>query len=203
MSRTLAFLLLSLALAAVTGCGGPEAMRGGEGTENPDLDKPALGVGLDKTDIDYMVSKYSKRLFASPFWKRNVVDVEGQPNLAVWPIENATTQHLGDQMLMLLSSLETSLVNSGEVQVVAHSRQQDLIEEIGIQQTPAYDPATARKLGRQLGVEYFLTGKITGVDERLADVRRVQYTLFLQVLEIETGAVKFQHSVSRSKAIEG
>ena len=101
------------------------------------------------------------------------------------------------------SAAETSraMVNGGEVQIVAHARQAELAEEIGIQKGAAFDQASAQKLGRQLGVKYFFTGKLTGVDERLAKERRVQYTLFMQVLEIETGLVKFQKQASRSKAV--
>jgi hypothetical protein len=200
MSRIICSLIV-LGLVALAGCGGPEALRGGEGTENPDLDEAALGVGLDKTDIDYLVALYMKGLFASNFWKNEVTPAEPMPNVAIWPIENATTQHLSDEMLMLLSSLETTLVNGGEVQVVAHARQAELAEEIGIQKGAAFDQASAQKIGRQLGVKYFFTGKLTGVDERLAKERRVQYTLFMQVLEIETGLVKFQKQASRSKAV--
>jgi hypothetical protein len=105
-------------------------------------------------------------------------------------------------MLTLLSSIETSLVNSGQVQVVAKSRQAALAREIGIQQGAIYNPAKAAQLGAQLGAGYFVTGKITGIDERLQKTRRIQYSLFIQVLEIETGLVKFQHEATRSKALK-
>ena len=125
-----------------------------------------------------------------------------QPIVAIWPIQNATTQHLDDQMLTLLSSIETSLVNTGAVGVVYRSRQESLAREIGIQHSSIYDPSSAQKLGRQLGARYFFTGKITSVDERLNKKRRVQYTLFLQVIEIENGLIRFQNEVARSKALQ-
>jgi hypothetical protein len=201
MTRTVTIVLLLTVLVAV-GCSGPSAHRGGEGTDKPEMDKPAMSVGLDKKDIDYMVGIYTKKLFASPFWIRDVSGKPSNPRFAIWPISNATSQHLDAEMLMLLSSIETTLVNSGDALVVARSAQQDLIKELGIQQGAAYDPATAGRIGKQLGVQYFVTGKLTAVDERLSDTRRLQYTLFLQVLELETGAVKFQESASRSKTLE-
>jgi hypothetical protein len=78
-----------------------------------------------------------------------------------------------------------------------------LAQEIGIQHGADFDPKSAQKLGRQLGAKYFFTGKITGVDERLSDMRRVQYSLFMQVIEIETGLIRFQNEVTRSKAVKG
>jgi hypothetical protein len=150
--------VLALALFVMAGCA-PQAMRGGEGTENPDLDRPALSVQLDRDDITYLVSDYLSRLEASPFWQQGVKGSARPPVVAIWPIQNATSQHLDDQMLTLLSSIETSLVNTQSVQVVDRSRQEHLAEEIGIQHDTAFDPASAQKLGRQLGAKYFFTGQ--------------------------------------------
>jgi hypothetical protein len=124
------------------------------------------------------------------------------PIVAIWPIRNATSEHLDDQMLMLLSSIETSLVNTASVRVVDRSRQEELSREIGIQQGAIFDPSSAQKLGRMLGAQYFITGKITGNDEKLNKMRRVQYSLFLQVLEIENGLIRFQSQVDRTKAVQ-
>lgn len=201
-STTLA-LVLSLPLVALllAGCA-PRAIRGGEGTANPDLDRPAMSTGLDRDDITYMVDGYLQRLEASPFWQQTIKGAKTPPVVAIWPIRNATTQHLDDQMLMLLSAIETALVNTGSVRVVDRSRQDELAREIGIQQGEIYDPSSAQKLGRMLGAQYFFTGKITGNDEKLNKMRRVQYSLFLQVLEIQNGLIRFQDQVDRSKAIE-
>jgi len=197
-----ALAALALSLAVFPGCA-PQAIRGGPGTANPDLDRPAMSVTLDRDDITYLVADYLERLEASPFWQGTIKGAARPPVVAIWPIQNATTQHLDDQMLMLLSSIETSLVNTGAVRVIDRSRQEALAREIGIQQGAIYDPSSAQRLGRQLGAQYFFTGKITSVDERLNNVRRVQYTLFLQVIEIENGLIRFQNEVARSKAVKG
>ena len=86
--------------------------------------------------------------------------------------------------------------------MVDRASQESLAREIGIQQGAIYDPASARKLGRMLGAQYFFTGKITGIDEKLNKQRRVQYSLFLQVVEIETGLLHFQNEVTRSKGMK-
>jgi uncharacterized protein (TIGR02722 family) len=188
--------------AALSGCAAT-AMRGGEGTDNPNLDRPAMSVTLDRDDITYLVADYLKSLEASPFWQETIKSAPQPPIVAIWPIQNATTQHLDDQMLTLLSSIETSLINTNRVRVVARSRQEELANEIGVQHGAAFDPSTAQRFGRQLGAQYFFTGKITSVDERLNNVRRLQYTLFLQVIDVETGLIRFQNEVTRSKAVKG
>ena len=206
MRRRLMQRLAACAVAGVfavqSGCAAT-AMRGGEGTDNPDLDRPAMSVTLDRDDITYLVADYLKSLEASAFWQGTIKTAATPPVVAIWPIQNATTQHLDDQMLTLLSSIETALINTNRVRVVDRASQEALIREIGVQAGAAYDPSTAQRFGRQLGAQYLFTGKITSVDERLNNVRRVQYTLFLQVLELETGQIRFQNEVARSKAVKG
>ncbi len=200
--RRLAVVALIVALGATSGCVAT-ASRGGEGTAFPDMDRPALSTTLDRDDITYLVDDYLSRLEVSRFWQETVKGSAEPPVVAIWPIENATSQHLDDQMLTLLSSIETSLVNTASVLVVNRARQFELAHEIGIQQGSQFDSAGAQRLGKMLGAKYFITGKITSVDERLNKVRRVQYTLFLQVLEIETGLIRFQNEVARSKQLKG
>jgi curli biogenesis system outer membrane secretion channel CsgG len=200
--RALAAAASFVVAFALAGCAA-SAYRGGPGTDLPDMDRPAMSVTLDRDDITFLVDDYLARLEGSAFWQLGVREARQPPVVAIWPIQNATTQHLDDQMLTLLSSIETALVNTGSVTVVDRSRQFDLANEVGIQQGAPFDRASAQKLGRQLGAKYFFTGKITSVDERLNKTRRLQYSLFLQVIEIETGVIKFQNEVTRSKALKG
>ncbi|MCA9682612.1 MAG: penicillin-binding protein activator LpoB [Myxococcales bacterium] len=197
----------SLCLVLLTGLAGtslgckPKAVRGGPGTENPKLDEGAMGTGLDRVDIQYLVDENLQAMFASPFWGRDVQSAPQAPIVAIWPIKNATDQHLDDQMLTLLSEIETQMINSGAVNVVSRERQAEMFEEVKLQNTDIYNPATAAQLGAQLGAKYYITGKITSNDERFDKERRVQYSLFLQVIEVETSMIKFQHTSERSKAI--
>jgi hypothetical protein len=197
---------LSLALAsmvlmiALVGCG-PKAVRGGPGTSNRDLDEPAMSVGLDREDLEYLASSNVQAFSRSAIWKETIETAPVPPLVAMWPIQNNTTQHIDDQIAALLSSVETYLVNSGHVAVVSRERQAELVRELRLRQSDIYDPATAGKLGRQLGARYFVTGKVSCVDERLKSTHRVQYSLVLQVIEVETGLIRFQNEAIRSKAM--
>jgi hypothetical protein len=46
-----------------------------------------------------------------------------------------------------------------------------------------------------------VTGKVFTSDERQDGERRVQYFMFIQVLEVETGQILFQHKSAVTKAI--
>ena len=201
MSGRLAAALMSLTLVTILAGCGPKAYRGGPGTDNPQLDEKAMSVTLDRRDIEYLVSENIKAFQQSAVWNETIIKADSPLYVAVWPVQNATTQHIDDQMSALLSSIETHLVNSGRLRVVSRERQAELVNELRLRQSDIYDPATAGKLGRQLGAQYFMTGKITSVDERLKGTHRLQYALILQAIEVETGLIRFQNEAIRSKAL--
>jgi hypothetical protein len=182
---------------------GPKATRGGPGTDNAKLDQEALSLKLDRLDIEYLVNESTTALFDSRFWKKEIEYTEGNPPvIAILPIQNDTAEHLEDEMAILLSSIETSLVNSGMINVVSRERQQQMVAELGMQQGTTFDPASAGRLGKQLGAKYYVTGKLGAVAERLEDMRRMQYNLFIQILEVETSMLKFQNEAVRSKGMK-
>jgi hypothetical protein len=198
----LALLALAVLGLAASGCA-TKVSRGGEGTRNPGLDDAPMGTGLDKRDIDYLVDQNLSALFESSFWRREVEGHRGEPLLVtIYPIRNDTSEHLNDEMNTLLSSIETVLVDSGEVGVVSRERQEEMMREVGLQQSSEIDPYSAAQVGRQLGARYYFTGKLGAVDERLEKTRRLQYSLFIQVIDVETSLIKFQHDAARSKAIK-
>lgn len=194
-----ALVAASLLTASAAGCK-PKAIRGGEGTENPDFDQGAMSTGLDRKDLQDLMQKNMASLVGSPLWAQWRA-AAGPPVVAIWPIKNDTSEHLDDQMLTLLSDMETELINSGVVGVVSRERQVEMMAEAGMQQGADFNPAMAAQIGQQIGAQYFLTGKLQAVDERINKERRVQYTLFMQVIEVETSLVKFQTKSERTKGI--
>jgi PBP1b-binding outer membrane lipoprotein LpoB len=73
--------------------------------------------------------------------------------------------------------------------------------EVEGQQNAVFNPAHTAKYGRQLGAKYLITGKVSGNDERTEDMRRVQYFLYMQVLEVETSAIRWQGKTEITKAV--
>ena len=196
----LALLALSTSLTTVaTGCK-PKAVRGGPGTENPALDQGAMSTTLDRRDLQELMQMNMEKLMASPWWAQ----VSQTPGtiVAIWPIKNETSEHIDDQLNTLLADMETELVNGGVVSVVSRERQAEMANEVAVQQNRSiYDPNFANQISRQLGAKYYITGKVGTVDEFFNKERRVQYTLFMQVIEVETSLVRFQNKSERSKAI--
>jgi PBP1b-binding outer membrane lipoprotein LpoB len=192
---------LATAVVAVSlfgsGCAHKEYVRG---SDEPGIDSPAMSTGLDKQDIQRMLSENLNNLRTAPVmdtWRQG----GGKTNVAVFPFQNETTEHIESQLQAILSEAETWLVESGTVTVVARERQNQIIAEIEGTRNPVFNPAHVAAYGKQLGVQYFLTGKVQTSDERTEDARRVQYFFFMQVIEVSTGAIRWQHKAYVTKAL--
>lgn len=183
-----------------TGCGGPAFVRD---TDLPTIDEYALSTGLDRRDLERLFAENEQSLAQSGAMRRwKDASREGKElTVAIFPVRNETSEHIDSQLSALLSKFETQLVNSGYVTVVSREQQNELIEELRLQQSAAFDPDKAAQLGRQLGAQYFITGKIFDAAEKSEGERRVQYFLFMQAIDIETGAVRWQNEAALTKAL--
>ena len=63
------------------------------------------------------------------------------------------------------------------------------------------DPGMIRTRAEKKGDRYIVTGRVYNTDERQEDERRVQYFMFIQVLDVETGEILFQHKTAVTKAV--
>lgn len=194
------FMMLLACASMLTACGGPSFVRGDEVSG---LDKPAMSTGLDKKDLQKLFTANLKSLEESGAMSRwRTAQSRGEEaTVAIFGIANETTEHIESSLGALLSKFETDLVNGGVVTVVSHERQESLLRELNVQQSDAFDPARAAQWGRQLGAQYFITGKIYDSAEKFDGERRVQYFLFMQCIEVETGAIRWQNEANLTKAL--
>jgi uncharacterized protein (TIGR02722 family) len=191
--KTRGFLvLLAIAVAAC----GPKAVRG---SETPGLDDEAMSTGLDKKDLEKLLSENMKALQAAPVIQR--WSQEDKPAIAVIPLRNETSEHIDSTLDALIGDIETTLVNAGHVRVISMDQQPKLVEEIRRQYSGAFDQSQISTYGKQIGARYVVTGKVYSADERQSGERRVQYFMFIQVLSIETGEILFQHKTAVTKAL--
>jgi hypothetical protein len=184
----------ALAMQSV-GCG-PTAVRG---DDVEGLDDEAMSTGLDRRDLQKMLRENLEALQASAVVRK--WDRESRPTVAVLPIRNETSEHVDSALQSLISDIETSLVNAGHVRVIDVQKQPELMEQVRRQYSDGYDPANIARWGKQVGARYFITGKVFSTDERFDDERRVQYSLFMQVLDAETSDILFQHKSTVTKAL--
>ncbi|MEE2787680.1 MAG: penicillin-binding protein activator LpoB [Myxococcota bacterium] len=192
--------MIALTVSALACSGKPAYVRG---SENPELDEYAMSTGLDKKDLEKLFNQNATSLLnggAMARWKRASRDGK-EARVAIFPVKNETSEHIDSQLQALLSKFETQLINTGYLTVVSYENQRTIVEEIKKQQSAAFNPAQAAQLGKQLGVSYFITGKVYDSAEKSGSERRIQYFLFMQAIEVETGAIRWQNEANLTKGL--
>ncbi|MBW2528227.1 MAG: penicillin-binding protein activator LpoB [Deltaproteobacteria bacterium] len=181
----------------LSGCGGKTYVRG---TEVEDLDDPAMSTGLDKRDLEKLLHENLQSMMTSTT-ARQWNATKSRPKVAIYPLANETTEHVDSQLQALLADVETYLVDSGLVQVISVERQRQMIAEVEKQHGGHFDPNHIVEYNRQLGAEFYVTGKVFAADERTDEGRRVQYFMFMQLIEVATSAIAWQHKSMITKGL--
>jgi uncharacterized protein (TIGR02722 family) len=187
--------LVAVGVSTLVGCG-PKAVRG---SDVAGLDTEAMSTGLDKRDLEKLLHENMTALQKAPIIQRWTQ--EDRPAVAVIPLRNETSEHIDSSLDALISDIETTLVNAGHVRVLSMDQQPKLVEEIRRQYSGAFDPSQTAVWGKQVGARYIVTGKVYNSDERQSGERRVQYFMFIQVLDVQTGEILFQNKAGVTKAI--
>jgi len=132
--------------------------------------------------------------------KRGVFPEGRRPVVYVARVINRTDEHVNTDAIA--SYLAFKLSRSGRVFLVGRDAVRDeALRELERQQSGLVDPATARKIGKHVGAEYFLQGKLMNIVSR-SGRRKAQYFQFeltlvdVETLRIETTQVRIQ-KVSR------
>ncbi len=196
LMKSIGFLALTVASLPLFVACGPKAVRD---TDVEGLDTEAMSTGLDRRDLERMLRENMNALEKAPVVQRWAS--EDRPAVAVIPLRNETTEHVESSLDALISDIETTLVNAGHVRVISMEQQPKLVEEIRRQYSGAFDQSQVNAWGKQVGARYIVTGKVYNTDERQSGERRVQYFMFIQVLDVETGEILFQHKTAVTKAL--
>jgi uncharacterized protein (TIGR02722 family) len=194
--KKITLFMVILWTASLANCG-PTYVRGSEMKE---LDEYAMSTGLDKRDLEKLFDENINSFMESAVVTRWKGETE-PPIVSLFPVRNETSEHIRDQLNALMSKMETKLINSGVATVVDRDRQDELISEVMHQQGGAFDETQSAEVGRQLGAKFFLTGKVYDSAERTDGERRVQYFLFMKVVEVETSVVRWQNEANLTKGL--
>lgn len=184
-----------MSLAAPLGCADPHTVRD---TEMEDIDERTMSVRLDRNDVTRLFEENIDKLVGSSAfgaWERQA-DTGALAAVAIYPIRNETEQDVDAALNALLSKFEDDLVGRSVVDVISYENQPMLIAEAQLQQSADYDALRAAAAGKQVGAQFFMTGKFFGVHEQVEDTQRVQYFVNFQVIDIETGQAVFQNTSS-------
>ena len=115
---------------------------------------------------------------------------EARPVLFFGGIEKATSEHVDTKAIA--DTIRTSLIRSGRVRFTADREGQESIQhQIGFQSGAYVDPATAHRIGKQIGASYLLSGRFTSIVKRAGSRKDAYYLFTLNLEDIESGIIEW------------
>lgn len=176
MSRLFTVALLTVILAS---CGHREFSQG----EYDDLSQDRLlDDKFNESDMRMISDTMISSLVGSPVIK----ETRKPPVVLVTLVKNRTQEHI--DMKSMTDKIRTALIKSGKFKFTEKEIRAEVSEEMEYQNQSGYvDPDTARKKGKQVGAQFFLTGEITDRVQEVGGKKYVYYKCTFNLVNIQTG----------------
>jgi uncharacterized protein (TIGR02722 family) len=106
------------------------------------------------------------------------------PTIIAGSIRNKSLEHIA--VGTFLRDIERSLVNSGQVQVVASAEERGEVRDEREDQRVNASPETLKQMGREVGADFMLLGEINQINDREGKEEVRYYQVDLTLVNIET-----------------
>ena len=126
-----------------------------------------------------------------------------KPVVIVGAFRNQSMEHIA--IATFISDIERAFINSGRVSVVADSTERGELRAERDDQRQFADVDTIKQMGRELGADYIMTGKINSIEDREGGDQVTFYQVDLTLTDIETnekiwlGQKKIKKFIGRGK----
>lgn len=126
-----------------------------------------------------------------------------RPVVIVGGIRNKSNEHIATQTF--ISDIEKAFINSGKVRPVSDKNERSEIREERADQSEHAAIETIKRMGRELGADYMMTGEINTIEDREGGRQIVFYQTNLTLTNIESnekvwiGGKKIKKYIGRKK----
>lgn len=193
---TIYFLLIGIAV--FSGCGASKQVtRIGSGTTTD------LSGRWNDTDSRMVADEIIKDCLNHQWINDHGIRVGQKPVVIVGGIRNKSMEHI--PVKTFISDIERAFINSGKVRPVSGREERGEIREERAEQGEFAALETVKRMGRELGADYMMTGEINTIEDREAGKLVIFYQTDLTLTNIETnekiwiGQNKIKKFVARGK----
>ena len=140
------------------------------------------------TDLQQMAEKMVDSMLSFP----PIVEVtaNSRPVAFVDRIKNKTTEHIDTESIT--DTISTRLLRSGKFRFVDMTKVETVREQMDFQtDSGMVNPATAVKIGKQIGAQYMLYGNLSSIVKSDGSTKDVYYKLTLRLIHLETGIIEW------------
>ena len=138
-----------------------------------------------------------------PWINDHGISAGGKPVVIVGGIRNKSMEHI--PVATFITDIERAFINSGKVRTVSGASERGEIREERADQGEFAALETIKRMGRELGADYMMTGEINTIEDREGGDQVVFYQTDLTLTNIETnekiwiGNKKIKKFIGRDK----
>ena len=155
------------------------------------------------TDSRMVADEIIGDCLSHPWINDHGINTGGKPVVIVGGIRNKSMEHI--PVATFITDIERAFINSGKVRTVSSASERGEIREERADQGEFAALETIKRMGRELGADYMMTGEINTIEDREGGDQVVFYQTDLTLTNIETnekiwiGNKKIKKFIGRDK----
>lgn len=151
----------------------------------PDADDGLGGTGIEAIDIRTVARKMAVSILDIP----EIMNALGIPRIALLPVKNSTRFIINKDIFIKKIRLELNKHATGKVRFLARERIKDIMKEREAKREGLF---TASKDADLLGVDFYLTGELTGLSKASKGHRSDYILMMFQLIDAETSDIVWE-----------
>ena len=155
------------------------------------------------TDSRMVADDIIQDCLTHPWINDHGISTGGKPVVIVGGIRNKSMEHI--PVATFITDIERAFINSGKVRTVSSASERGEMREERADQGEFSAIETVKRMGRELGADYMMTGEINTIEDREGGDQVIFYQTDLTLTDIETnekiwiGNKKIKKFVGRDK----
>lgn len=155
------------------------------------------------TDSRMVADEIIGDCLSHPWINDHGISTGGKPVVIVGGIRNKSMEHI--PVKTFVTDIERAFINSGKVRTVSSASERSEIREERTDQGEFAALETVKRMGRELGADYMMTGEINTIEDREGGDQVIFYQTDLTLTNIETnekiwiGNKKIKKFIGRDK----
>ena len=142
-----------------------------------------------KLIADKMVGSLMKYLAENEKGKKPVIMVER--------LINKTSEHIDTEMIT--DEITTGILQSGKARLLNKSLRDARLKELGYNESGKVDPATMKKVGKEVGADYMLDGTMYSMEKPSGNKKLVYYYVNINITNLEDGTIAWRDKTEIKK----
>lgn len=173
-------LALVMLMVFAQGCG-PKVYTKGE-FDDPNRVE-LLDDKFNEADMQQMADTIVQAMISCP----EIKDSKTRPTVAVSKVQNRTEEHI--DVDSLTDMIRTNLTKSRKIRFIDRKSRGELDDEYAYSDSGRVSNETKKKAGKQIGVDYLMTGAIATNIQEVANDKLIYYKLTMNLTNSDTSVI--------------